>query len=86
MLPAPGMPGRIFIEEKEDVTKIRISQAQKSDAGTYKLILNNEVGKAEISFRLNVHGNGILASIILIDFNRIKNLSEPCRNGSLYRL
>ena len=57
---------RIIIEEIANFTEVRIRQAQKSDAGTYKVILSNLAGRAETSFTVYVNGNAPTGSLYLI--------------------
>ena len=51
--------GRTAIVKREDFTKITINRGKSSDAGTYKVVLSNSVGKTEISCRVSIQGNGL---------------------------
>ena len=56
---------RISLVEREGYTEVNIEQAQKSDAGTYKVILSNRAGEAHISFIVDVHGNCLRFCVII---------------------
>ena len=72
---------RIFIEEREGFSELRIRQALKSDAGTYKLRLRNKAGEAETSFTINVNGNSI--KILEAGLSMPRNYSQShIRDGS----
>ena len=53
----PESSNRITVEKRAGFTGVKITSAETSDAGNYKLILKNEAGEIETACYVTIHGN-----------------------------
>ena len=55
----PGAPSRTTVQTVHDATSLALGRVERSDAGTYTLLLENCAGKATFSVKLKVVGQSV---------------------------